>query len=120
MRLLGTCYEELGQDGTEWLKKACSEAPNTREPWVELAMIYYRRCMWRECYEACKSALKITDKAEVYTMDPSVWGSKPHDLLAISAHNLGLKEEAIEQGQIAVDLDPNDLRLTTNLEYYRK
>lgn len=118
MRLLGKCYEELGQDGTDWLKKACSEAPNTREPWVELAMVYYRRQMWEECYLACKNALAIKDKALVYTMDPSVWEAKPHDLCAISAYNLNLKEEAIEQGALALGFEPNNERLINNLKYY--
>jgi len=120
MRLLGKCYEELNEDGTEWLKKACKEAPNTREPWVELATAYYRRGAWRDCYESCKSALLVKDKEAVYTMDPSVWGSRPHDLLAVAAYHLGLKDEAIEHGQIAVDLDPHDTRLITNLAFYKE
>ena len=120
MRLLGKCYEELGMDGTEWLQKACNEAPNTREPWVELADVYYKRRMWKECFDACLKALEIKNKEEVYTMDPSVWGSKPHDLLAIAAFNLGSKDIAVHHGQIALDLDPNDERLKTNLEFYKE
>ena len=76
--------------------------------------------MWPEAYAAAKNALAIKDKALVYTMDPEVWGSKPHDLLAIAAHHLGLKEEAIEHGQIAVDLSPDDERLKNNLEFYKE
>jgi hypothetical protein len=63
-------------------------------------------------------ALEIKDKQLVYTCDPEVWGSKPHDLAAISAYNLGLREEAIRHGQAAADLSPDDERLARNLEYY--
>jgi len=119
MRLLGKSYEALGQDGTAWFRKASIEAPNTREPWVELAESYYRRSMWEECKDAALNALKIENKELVYTMDPTVWGAKPHDLIAISSYNLGHKEDSIRHGQIAVDLEPNDQRLLNNLEFYR-
>jgi tetratricopeptide (TPR) repeat protein len=120
MRLLGNCYQELGQDGLPWLRRACAEAPNTRETWCELAMACYRRALWEECFSASSNALAIKDKELVYTMDPSVWGSKPHDLLAISAHWLGLKQKALEHGQIAVALEPNNERLIKNLEFYKE
>lgn len=120
MRLLGKCYQELGQDGAPWLIKATKEAPNTREPWVELADIYYHRGMWQECFDACENALKIKNKEEVYTMDPVVWGSKPHDLLALSAHHLGRKDIAVQHGQIAIELSPEDQRLIKNLEFYKE
>jgi tetratricopeptide (TPR) repeat protein len=120
MRLLGNCHEEMGQDGLPWLRRACAEAPNTRETWCELAMVCYRKMMWEECFAAATNALAIKDKELVYTMDPSVWGSKPHDLLAISAHWLGLKQKALEHGQIAVVLEPNNERLIKNLEFYKE
>lgn len=119
MRLMAKAYEALNQNGKTWLHNACTEAPNTREPWIELADICHKRKEWQECYNAVKSALAIKDKALVYTMDPSVWGARPHDLLALSAYNLELYDEALEHGQLAVDLEPNDPRLHSNLEYYR-
>lgn len=121
MRLLGKSYEHLQNWGEayKWYRYACAEAPNTREPWVELATLAYQYHNWDECYYAAKTALNIKDKALVYTMDPSVWGSKPHDLLAISAYNLGNYKEAIEHGEIAVELDPDNTRLKTNLDFYR-
>jgi len=120
MRILARSYEELKQDGKPWLQRACQEAPNTREPWVELSELCYRRKEWQECYNAAKSALNIKDKTLVYTMDPSVWGSKPHDYLAIAAFHLGLYTEAVEHGQIAVELSPNDSRMQNNLDFYKK
>ena len=119
MRLLGKCYDALGQNGIEWFKKACKEAPNTREPWIELAESYMAKKMWRECYEAALRALDIKDKALVYTMRPDVWGSLPHDLIALSAYNLGMMCEARHHGEIALELEPNNERLKTNLEFYR-
>lgn len=120
MRLLGKTYDALGQDGRTWYRKACVEAPNTREPWVELAQSCYAKQEWQECYDSCKRALEIKDKALVYTMNPDVWGALPHDLLAISAYHLGIKKESILHGKIAVDLEPANDRLINNLQYYQQ
>ena len=54
-----------------------------------------------------------------HTNDPRVWKMAPHDFVAISAHKLGLKEEAIKHGEIAVKFEPNNERLIQNLEFYR-
>ena len=116
MRLLGKAHDELGRgwEALKWYRLAVAEAPGTREPWVELSMLTYRFKMWAESYAAAKSALQITDKALVYTMDPSVWGEKPHDLASIAAWNLGLKDEAIHHLDEALKLAPEDARLLSN------
>ena len=121
MRLLSQAFAELGDKelAYHWARRACAEAPNTREVWCELAMLYYRDSEWVGCYRAADAALTIANKEAVYTMDPSVWGAKPHDLLAIAAHYLGRKDEAKRHGQIAVDLSPNDERLKANLIFYK-
>ena len=118
MRLLGKCYDALGQDGRDWYRKACNEAPNTREPWVELAQSCYAKKDWDSCLNAAMRSLEIKDKALVYTMNPEVWGALPHDLAAISAYHLGKHDVAISQGEIAVNIDPDNERLKRNLEFY--
>ena len=119
MRLLGKCYDQLGQDGRDWYKKACKEAPDTREPWVELAQSCYSKKDWQGCFDAAMRSLDIKDKALVYTMNPDVWGALPHDLAAISAYNLGKNDIAIEQGKFALSFDPNNQRLLDNLKFYK-
>jgi glycosyltransferase involved in cell wall biosynthesis len=122
MRLLGKCFKELNQydSAKKWLIKATQEAPNTREPWVELAELAYLQKDWKLCLSSTESAIKIEDKTLVYTMDPSVWGSKPWDYAAIAAWNLGDKDKAKKYGEIAVNLNPTDSRLTNNLKFYSK
>jgi tetratricopeptide (TPR) repeat protein len=120
MRLMAQCYEALGDAGTAkvWLERATREAPNTREPWVELADLGRKTDQWELCRDAAGAALRITDKALVYTMDPTVWGARPHDLLALAAYNLGDYDTAIEHGMLACDIEPSDARLSTNLAFY--
>lgn len=117
MRLLGKCYDELGQGDTaiQWYRRACAEAPNTREPWVELSLSCYMKQQWLDCYSSAMKALEIVQKEEVYTMDPSVWGAKPYDLASIAAWNLSYKDQAIELCKKALEFSPDDPRLQTNL-----
>ena len=118
MRLLGKAYENLGNyyEAEKWYRLAAAEAPNTREPWVELAMLSYIRHDWTQCYFAACKALEIKDKALVYTMDPSVWTEKPHDLASIAAWQLGLRDEAIKHLEAALEFNPTDARLLANKE----
>lgn len=120
MRLLGQAYDEKLDYWTalKWFRMSIAEAPGTREPWVDFAMSCYKKHLWKECHHAATMALSIVDRELVYTCDPEVWGSKPHDLAAISAYHLGMKEEAIRHGAEAVRLSPDDERLIRNLEYY--
>jgi glycosyltransferase involved in cell wall biosynthesis len=117
MRLLGKCFEEIndGWQAQKWYRLACAEAPNTREPWCDLAMFCYRRSLWEECYYCCTTALNIKDKQLVYTCDPAVWGSLPEDLASISAWHLKLYDSSLEHARLAVQLDHDNERLISNL-----
>lgn len=118
-RVIGRCYKELGNvwEAEKAFHMASSEAPHTREPWCELALLMYTQNRWEECFAFSRRALKITNREAVYTVDPVVWGAQPHDLAAISAWNLGLNDIALEQAMIALSLDPDDIRLQNNVKW---
>ena len=118
MRLLGKSYEETFNywEALSWYRKACAEAPLTREPWCDLAMFCYRNNNWNECLFAAQQALAITNKQEVYTMDPSVWTEKPYDLGSIASWHLGYKDQAIAYCKKALKYAPSDVRLIENLK----
>jgi glycosyltransferase involved in cell wall biosynthesis len=118
MRVIARSHQELGQwaDALKWLRDACSEAPETREPWYELALACYRTSRWAESLGAALTCLGITNREKVYTVDPNVWTGAPHDLASIAAWNLGQHALAIEHAKKAVELSPDDFRLRQNLE----
>lgn len=122
MRLLGKSYKAQGNEkaSMQWFRLACAEQPEARENWIELAQECYEKSIWAECFGAASSALNITQKELVYTMDPTAWGSKPHDLLAIAAYRLGIKEQAIKHGELALSFEPLNKRLITNLAFYKE
>jgi tetratricopeptide (TPR) repeat protein len=119
MRVIGRSYQEIGDwdKALKWLRDACSEAPATREPWHDLALACYRTSRWAEALGASLTCLSITHREKLYTVDPAVWGSAPHDLAAIAAWNLGQHALALEHAEKAVELAPDDLRLRRNLEF---
>lgn len=117
-RVISRCHDELGNwdAAMSAARQAVIEAPYTREPWCEVAKLAYQRHQWPECYGAAMSALAIEHREWVYTVDPAVWGSLPHDYASIAAWHLGLKDEALKQAEIAVAKSPDDERLKKNLE----
>lgn len=118
-RVIGKCREELGdpEQAERAYHLAAMEAPNTREPWCELAMLMYRQSRWEECFAFCMRALRIVDREMVYTCDPAVWGHWAHDLAAVAAWNMGLKDLALGQARLALEKSPSDQRLQANVAY---
>jgi tetratricopeptide (TPR) repeat protein len=113
-RLIANCSPG---DEENWLVQATQEAPDRREPWVELSNLYYTQGKWHECLLAAKRAIAIKEKPLEYLCEADSWGSKPYDLAAIAAFRLGLPE-CEELGKIAVSMCPEDERLIENLGYY--
>ncbi len=118
-RIIGRCHAELGDltKAETWYYRAAGEAPNTREPWCDLAMLMYRQHRWEECVATSMRALRIKDRQMFYTSDPAVWGFWAHDLASIAAWHLGLRDIAIEQAKLALEHAPHDVRLQDNLKW---
>lgn len=118
-RLLGKSHAQLGEPwlAEKFYQLSASEAPGTREPWCELAVLYYRQMRWPDSYAAAMRALEIKHKELVYTCDPEVWGYMAHDYAAIAAWNMGLKDAAIEQARLALAIEPENPRLQENLRF---
>jgi tetratricopeptide (TPR) repeat protein len=119
-RTLGKCYASLGMVAEELdaFRSATKEAPNIREPWVDLAESCQKHKIWHESFGAATVALNITKREYVYTSDKTVWGSRTPDALALAAHYLGMKDMAFKYGQQALDLDPTNQRLIENMRWY--
>jgi tetratricopeptide (TPR) repeat protein len=117
LRYLAKCEPELA---LEWLTKAVDTAPGRREPLVEIAQYYYRKNEWHECLLYSEQALSITEKPLDYLCEDFAWGELPYDLAAISAYHLDQFTKAASYGVSALELNPNDERLASNLEFYRE
>jgi glycosyltransferase involved in cell wall biosynthesis len=100
----------------EWLRRSVATAPERREGWRDLAQYYYQHTQWASCYAACVEALNITQKTHTYLDTTQVWGATLYDLAAVSAWNLGLRDQSESYAVQAVQLSPQDDRLQNNLK----
>lgn len=98
-----------------WLKCAALEIPTHREPHVEMARYYYQKSEWQSCWAHTQKALAITHHPMDYTCSEEAWSWLPHDLAAIAAWNLGLRQEALTHARMAIQFNATDTRLQNNV-----
>ncbi len=94
----------------------------TREPWMALARVSHAMEDWPTLAWAVARALAITSvhPATRFITDAKSWGSEPHDLAALAAYYTGDYQRAWQQGLAAAQIEPDNERLRTNLEFYKK
>ena len=120
MRFIARCLTHLDQpdDALSWYRLATDTAPETREPWVELAQACHDQQRWHECYDAAVAALRITDRPDIYINDASAWAELPDDLASVAAWHMGMRAEALEHAERAATLAPDDSRIAANVAFY--
>ncbi len=122
MRYLAQCLLAQGQDqqALSWLYRAVAEAPELREGYVECAQYFYQRQNWPGVLLMCESALAVRRRNQEYINEAFAWGALPWDLAALAAWNLGCRQKALDYGEKALALEPQNSRLQQNLEFYRR
>lgn len=101
-----------------WFKKAIQETPWLREPYVELALLYYHWQHFAPALFYCEKALEIPSKSFDYINESNAWDATPYDIAAISCHHLHLKEKALFYSEKALEKAPWDERLQKNHQIY--
>jgi tetratricopeptide (TPR) repeat protein len=117
MRFIARSLVSLGRvdEAEGWALKACVESPGDREPWFELGKIMHIKQDWPGLYFAMKRLLAITERPKSYICEPEAWGAAPYDMASLAAWYIGLKDEGLEYGRKAVELDATDQRLKDNV-----
>ena len=117
MRYIAQAYEAKGDPETarNWLFQAIAEAPHLREPYMDLAMLLYRREDWEGVLYFTGCALSIVHRPRTYICEAAAWGSLPWDLRAVALWHTGRVREAAEAAQKALELEPDNERLQRNV-----
>lgn len=117
MRLLAKDYGAMAMEGEQerWLLRAVGEAPHLREPWLDLADLYYRRRDWHGVLWTTEHALTITTRPRTYMSEATSWGEHPWDLASLGYYYTGQYDKAWEAVQKAAQLAPNNPRIQDNL-----
>jgi glycosyltransferase involved in cell wall biosynthesis len=116
MRYIAKCEPHNSE---YWLRQAILECPERREPYVDLAQVYYEKRDWEQLKEFSTKALDIKTKYLGYFCEADAWGWKPHDLLALASYNLGDYNKALDHGKMALGLK-YEPRLATNVLFYEE
>jgi len=117
MRFLAKCRPA---EAEFWLRSAVKEAPGRREALVDLCKLYYSQSDWRNLLTHAEAALAITEKPLEYLCEAEAWGAAPWDFAAIAAYRLSMFKKALEYGEKAAELEPDNERIATNLFFYRQ
>lgn len=118
MRYISKSFLYKGEncEAKKWLYRAIAEYPNVREPFVEMARLGYKLKNWPLVYLMVEEALKINERPASYLSEDFCWNETIYDLGTFAYYQLGLYEKSLEHAKIAVDINPNDIRLKNNLE----
>ena len=121
MRFIARAYRAKGDlsSARNWLYKAIAEAPNVREPYVEMAQLGYAERDWASVYHMVEETLKITQRPATYLNEAFCWDATIYDLGALSCCELGMFQKSYEFAKIAVEMSPLDERLKSNCEIIR-
>ncbi len=110
MRYIARCLAALGrgEEAELWLLRAAFEAPEQREPLVELARLMAGQQRWPECERYCRLALAIRRRDMDYATEADAWGAKPWALLAEACARQGQGDWAANCAAEALRLGPED------------
>lgn len=116
MRFIARCYKNLNrfEEAKMWLEKAVNEAPYLRDPYVELALLYYHLEDFVNVEKYCNLALKIKKHPKTYINEVFSFNNTIYDLLSLAYYYKQDYEKALINVDIAIDMDPTDERLLNN------
>lgn len=116
LRFIGRCHKEMGQENearSAYLQ-ACAEAPQAREPWFEFAKFCMEGKDWPGGVWAAQRMLAITTMPRDHTRDAAAWGIGPYDVGSVCAYYNGQRDLAREWLQKALEMEPDNPRLSKN------
>lgn len=122
MRFIARSFRYLKKydEAISWYKKAITEAPYLRDPYVELALLYYELKKWDDVIYYCDNALLIKENTKSYINEQFSWDGTIYDLKAISYYYLNNKDKALENINMALNYDNDNVRLLNNKKVFEK
>jgi glycosyltransferase involved in cell wall biosynthesis len=121
---MAICMEALKypqEDIKRAYTQAANKAPNRSESLVALARIYREEKVFILGYSLAKQALENKTDSNILFCEFDCYadGWRALDELAVSAYYLGKKEEGKKAALRAFELNPQNERLKSNIDYFR-
>ena len=120
MRFISRCYKNLGRydEALMWLLKAIDEAPYLRDPYTELALLYYTLEDYKNVCKYGLLALDIKNNPKTYMNEVFSYDETLNDLLSIAYFHLSDYDNAIINAKKALEINQNNERIKNNLEIF--
>lgn len=118
LRFISRCYKmKKDYDNAIYYGiKAINECPNVREPYLELAYVYYILENYNICSLLLETSLKIEKNNKVYINEPACFDGTIEDLLSVCYYYLKDYKLAFDYANKALELDPTNERIINNRE----
>jgi glycosyltransferase involved in cell wall biosynthesis len=100
-----------------WAQEATIAAPNFYEAWHWRAHIAHLNDEWAECLEFASRRLDLSKQTH-HLVKSDAWEWWGYDLMALASHRLGLHKDAVLYGEVALEGNPQNVRLADNLRFY--
>lgn len=116
MRYIAKSHMAMGRtaEAERWLLRAVMEAPDQREPALDLAELALAVEDWQLLVRAAESCLSVRERKMSYLTKSEAWGARPYDLHSLGLWYTGRRAEAIAENMKAIALAPDDARLKEN------
>lgn len=118
MRFIARCYKSLNRydEAKMWLEKAINEAPYLRDPYTEMALLYYNLEDYDNIIKYANKALKIKNNEKSYINEIFSYDETLYDLLSLAYFYKKDNNKAIKNAKIALEINPNNDRIKNNLK----
>lgn len=118
LRFISRCYKmKKDYDNAIYYGiKAINECPNVREPYLELAFVYYILENYNICSLLLETSLKIEKNNKVYINEPACFDGTIEDLLSVCYYYLKDYKLAFDYANKVLELDPTNERIINNRE----
>ena len=121
MRYIANCYKHKNdfKNQEKYLLLAVLEASHTREAYYDLAVFYFEQQDYLKSAFIFNEMFKIKNRELNYISSPICWNSSPYDYLSLCYYYLNDFKKAISNVEIAIKLNPSDLRLKNNFKIFK-
>jgi glycosyltransferase involved in cell wall biosynthesis len=117
MRYIGKCYEVLKNtfEARYWYTVATLEDPTSREALIDAARFELAQNSFHRVIDLCERALQLPTTGGFYLSERYALYEGPYDLSSVAYFHLGDRLKAIELAEKAIELNPFNPRLKSNL-----
>lgn len=122
MRFIAKSSYNLGRkkEAVLWYMSAICEAPHLREGYSDLARLLYTEKEWEGVIYFASQGLEIKERPASYICEAEAWGNLLYDLRSIAYYNIGRLTEALKDAEKALEITPEDKRISNNIRIFRE